>query len=615
MQTSSVTRSDTGQLRGGHKQLTEITATLHAVIENLDGYIWTIDKNRQYLVVNSQLRKKVKEVSGIDIRPGSHVVNIISLLQATPVPDWEEIYQTGFNGIPQQFTWEFLIQQQKAWFEISITPIQEEGKITALTCFLKEITERKKTEEVLQQSELRFRSLIENSTDIISMATAEGHFFYGSPSAKKILGYDEQDYVGRHVCSFVHPDSLPAVTDLLGNMLRHPDQLFTIDLKVFHKDGSIRWVQGLASNMLQVPGINALVGNFRDITERKKAEEQVRESEYLYKNLFNKGPLPIFVCETSSLNFLEVNEAAVQHYGYTRAEFMALSAYDVMPPEERESLQKLLADANYTSHHAIVKKHVKKNGEIIFVEVLAHVINYKGRNAWLVVVNDVTEKIHLQNQLVEEKVHRQREITKATIDAQEKERETLGRELHDNITQILSTAKLCLNCAKDNPAQQADMLQRSADNITTAIEELRRLSKSMIETFHREVGLKLSVNDLIESIQLARKCRISLEYEVPGEDQLDDKLKTTIFRIVQEQLNNIIKHAHASEIDISIVQDERQLQVHIKDNGRGFDTGLKRKGIGITNMMTRAELFNGRVKIDSAPGRGCSMQAVFNVPK
>lgn len=613
MQASSVTRNDNGQIRHGHKQLSEITATLHAVIENLDGFIWTIDRNRQYLVLNAHMRKKVKELSGMEIRPGSAVVDFTELLEASPQMDWEKLYQTGFKGIPQELTSEFLIQGRRTSFEISITPIQEDGKITALTCFVKDVTESKRTKEALKQSELKFRSLIENSTDIITMADAGGYFFYGSPSAKKILGYEESDYMGRHVCSFVHPDSLPATTELLQNIVNHPHQLFTIDLKVFHKNGTTRWVQGLAANMLHVPGVHALVGNFRDITERRKAEELIRESEYLYKNLFNKGPLPIFVCDAVTLEFLEVNEAAVQHYGYSRNEFMHMTAFEVMLQEDREELKKLLEDQNYNHHHVIIRKHFKKNREIIFVEVLAHVINYKGRNAWLVVVNDITEKIQLQNQLVEEKVHRQREITKAAIDAQDKEREALGRELHDNVTQILSTAKLCITCAKDNPAQQAAMLQRSSDNITTAIEEIRRLSRSMIETFHREVGLKLSVNDLIENIQLVKNCRITLDYSVPDEQQLDDKLKTTIFRIVQEQLNNIIKHAEASVIHIGIVQNGNTLLVNIEDNGIGFNTTAKRKGIGISNMTTRAELFNGRVKIRSAPGNGCRLEARFNM--
>lgn len=483
----------------------------------------------------------------------------------------------------------------------------------AIVCSFRDITENKKAEEALQQSELKFRSLIENSTDIITMANAEGNIFYGSPSAKKILGYDESDYIGRHVCSFIHPDSLPAITELLQNLITHPSKLFTIDVKIFDKSGTERWVHGLASNMLDIAGINAIVGNFRDITERKKAEEQIKESEYLYKNLFYKSPLPIWVADAGTLQFVEVNEATVQLYGYNRKEFMKMTAFDLMSPDEKQELQQLLPKVSHTNRPSILRKHIKKNKETIFVEILAHAINYKGNNAWLVLANDITEKIELQNQLVEEKIRRQQEIAKAVIDAQETERETLGRELHDNISQVLTTARLFLICAKDNPAMQATMIQRSSDTINSAIEEIRRLSKSMIETFHKEVGLELSLNDLIENITLVKNCSVSLKFSVPDEQQLDDKLKMTVFRIVQEQLNNIVKHAEATAISIAVVQHKNMLQVNIADNGKGFDTSMKRKGIGITNIISRTELFNGRVKIDSSPGNGCRMQVSFNV--
>jgi signal transduction histidine kinase len=157
------------------------------------------------------------------------------------------------------------------------------------------------------------------------------------------------------------------------------------------------------------------------------------------------------------------------------------------------------------------------------------------------------------------------------------------------------------------------MIQRSSDTINSAIEEIRRLSKSMIETFHKEVGLELSLNDLIENIQLAKQFQISLNFSVPDEQQLDDKLKMTVFRIVQEQLNNIVKHADASVITIDIIQKKHLLQVTVEDNGKGFDTSMKRKGIGISNIISRTELFNGRVKIDSSPGNGCRMQVSFNI--
>jgi len=620
MQTSSLSRSTAGHASNNRQRHPAMSAILYGVIENAEGYMWLLDQDLHYIILNTRLRNKIKEVTGKDTLPGSNVVDCIGMLDASQKVDWEKIYDAGFEGVQQKLTQQLSILHETVFYDITVNPVREGQKTIALSCFIKDVTEevlntqkRKKAEEALQQSELKFRSLIENSTDIITMADAEGNIFYGSPSSKKILGYDEADYLGRHVCSFVHPDSLPAVAELLQNLTSYPDKLFTIDLKVFDKDGKERWVQGLASNMLQVQGVNALVGNFRDITERKKAEELIRESEYLYKNLFNNSPLPVYVCEADNLQFVEVNEATVQLYGYNRKEFLKMTAFDIMSSDEKPELQQLLPKTNHANRPSVLRKHIKKNGETIFVEVLAHAINYKGKNAWLVLINDITEKIQLQNQLVEEKIRRQQEIAQAVIDAQETERETLGRELHDNISQVLTTARLYLICAKDSPALQMNMIQRSSDTINSAIEEIRRLSKSMIETFHKEVGLELSLNDLIENIQLVKKFQIRLNFSVPDEQQLDDKLKMTVFRIVQEQLNNIVKHAEASVITIDIIQKTHLLQVTVEDNGKGFDTLLKRKGIGISNIISRTELFNGRVKIDSSPGNGCRMQVSFNI--
>jgi len=620
MQTSSLSRSTAGHASNNRQRHPAMSAILYGVIENAEGYMWLLDEDLHYIILNTQLRNKIKEVTGKDTLPGTSVVDCIGMLDASQKVDWETIYNASFQGAPQKLTQQLSILDETVFYDIAVNPVRDGQKIIALSCFVKDVTEevlntqkRRKAEEALQQSELKFRSLIENSTDIITMADAEGNIFYGSPSSKKILGYDEADYLGRHVCSFIHPDSLPVVAELLQNLVSHPNKLFTIDLKVFDKGGKERWVQGLASNMLQVPGVNALVGNYRDITERKKTEELIRESEYLYKNLFNNSPLPVYVCEADNLHFAEVNEATVQLYGYNRDEFLKMTAFDIMSPDEKQELQQLLPKADHSNRPSVLRKHIKKNGETIFVEVLAHAINYKGRNAWLVLINDITEKIQLQNQLVEEKIKRQQEIAQAVIDAQETERETLGRELHDNISQVLTTARLYLICAKDSPAMQMSMIQRSSDTINSAIEEIRRLSKSMIETFHKEVGLELSLNDLIENIHLVQKFQIRLNFSVPNEQQLDDKLKMTVFRIVQEQLNNIVKHADASVITIDIIQRKHLLQVTVEDNGKGFDTMLKRKGIGISNIISRTELFNGRVKIDSSPGNGCRMQVSFNI--
>lgn len=746
MQTSIIRPDQPGSARRSGRETTtshhlilEKEANLNALVEHLDGLVWSIDRNMQYIILNNALRSKIKEIVGVDPKPGDKMLDLLAVLDPSKTKEWKKLYQLGFKGKSQRTLQKFRIDGQFVFFDISINPIRKGDEVTGLSCLardvtesmnyerklkaseirfrsliekstdiillldaegkisygspsienhfgvtpeeyigtsgfeyipaeeipyasekfmelvkkpgkpifiqtkirrkdgatiwiegvatnlldsegihgivcnFRDVTERKEAAEAQRQIDLKFRSLIENSADLIMMANAEGEFIYGSPSVKKMLGYSGRDYLNKNIFTFIHPDSITASQQLLGSLFQHPGKAFTIYLSLLHKTGKEVLVEGIATNFLEVPGINALVANFRDITERKNAEKLIRESEELYKDLFDKSPLPIWVCDADSFRFLEANEAAVQHYGYSRKEFLKLTAFDITSPEDHEELKRLLTTGRKTVHHRLLRKQVKKNSELIYVEVLTHLIKYKDRDSYLILANDITEKVKLRHQLMEEKIYRQKEIMKATIDAQEKEREEIGRELHDNVTQILTTARLCLSCVTDKIEVPDNMIERSSDIIATAIEEIRKLSKSLTQTYHKEIGLQLSIEDLVESIRLARQFQITLEFSVPDEQQLDDKLKMTLFRIVQEQLNNILKHAHASQVTISVTQNDEALHLLITDNGRGFNVREKKNGIGITNIINRADIFNGRVKIDSSPGRGCRMSVHFKV--
>ncbi len=622
MQTSLMNPDRHGQSRQSarannttHQLILEKEANLDALVENLDGLVWSIDRNMRYIIVNTALRKVIQEMTGIDPKPGDKLLDILALLDPSKAKECKKMYQLGFKGESQRFRQQYIIKGKTTYFDISINPIFKGTEITGLSCFARDVTENLMNESRLKDSETRFRALIENSADLLLMANAEGQFIYGSPSIKKLLGYSGKDYLYQNVFTFVHPSSIPDAQQLLQNLTSHPGKPFTIYLTLVHKNGKEVLVEGIATNLLQSPGINALVANFRDISERKKAERLIRESEDLYKNLFNKSPLPIWVCEAGTFRFLEANEAAVHHYGYSRKEFLNLTAFDITTPEDHEELRRLLTAGPRKVHHRLLRKQVKKNSEIIYVEVLTHFIKYKDKDSYLVVANDITEKVRLRHQLMEEKIYRQKEIMKASFDAQEKEREEIGRELHDNVTQILTTARLCLSCVDETLQQSDPMLQRSSDIIASAIEEIRKLSKSLTQSFHKEIGLQLSIEDLAENIRLAKKLQIVLEFSVPDEQLLDDKLKMTIFRIVQEQLNNILKHAYAKRVTISVVQTEEQVNLYITDDGKGFNMQEKRNGIGLMNILNRADIFNGRVKIDSSPGQGCRMWVSFKVAK
>ncbi|MBK5271877.1 MAG: PAS domain S-box protein, partial [Bacteroidia bacterium] len=308
-----------------------------------------------------------------------------------------------------------------------------------------------------------------------------------------------------------------------------------------------------------------------------------------------------------------VNDAAINQYGYDRNEFLTLTTKDIRPFEDIHEMMESLTLAGVPDKlKGEISRHKKQNGEIILVEVTFYKIDYLGKVAMQAQINDVTERFRLEKELAEQQQIKQRQITDAVLTAQEKERKGIGEELHDNINQILATSKLFLNTAISD--KDFDLVAKGHEYISMAMEEIRKLSRALITPAFIQSGLKQSIEQLIRNTMEAKKISIATEIEMPFESDIDEGLKLVIYRIIQEQLNNIIKHADASEVSILIQKTERSIILSIADNGKGFDINLGRKGIGITNMNSRAELYKGKVEIDSSPGNGCRLNIELECP-
>jgi signal transduction histidine kinase len=197
-------------------------------------------------------------------------------------------------------------------------------------------------------------------------------------------------------------------------------------------------------------------------------------------------------------------------------------------------------------------------------------------------------------------------ISQATIETQEKERSEIGKELHDNVNQVLTTTKLYLDLSVSNPELKDELIQKSSKNIIYVINEIRQLSRSLMHPTLGDLGLIDSLNDLIENINLTRKLKVILDTEI-SEHTLPESIKITIFRIVQEVLNNALKHAKATLVNINMTTDNDELSLSIIDDGIGFEPQTVRKGAGLKNIQNRVYLANGTVTLDSTPGKGCSI--------
>ena len=205
----------------------------------------------------------------------------------------------------------------------------------------------------------------------------------------------------------------------------------------------------------------------------------------------------------------------------------------------------------------------------------------------------------------------QRQLTQQIIIAQDRERESIGHELHDNVNQILTSVKLYLELIAQDRDQHGHLAPQAAELARTAIAEIRKLS-------HRLSAPTLGARSLVESIESLAKTvedssgiQISVDHRSYN-GQLPQEQKLTFYRIIQEQFNNIIKHSDATQAWVNLGQEGSNTILTIRDNGKGFNSELtSTNGIGLKNMFTRADLLNGTMTIDTAPGNGCTIKVVM----
>jgi PAS domain S-box-containing protein len=225
---------------------------------------------------------------------------------------------------------------------------------------------------------------------------------------------------------------------------------------------------------------------------------------------------------------------------------------------------------------------------------------------------DISERKRLEKELLANELEHQKAINQATVDSQEQERSEIGKELHDNVNQVLTTTKLYLDLARSNPDLKDELIEKSTKNILSVINEIRQLSRSLMNPSIGDLGLIDSIHDLIENINLTRKLHVSLKAEPVIEDLLDKSQKLTVFRIIQEGLNNAIKHSKATLVTINFAHQNNKAEVIIEDNGIGFDVQTVKKGAGLKNIQNRIYLIGGWHAISSRPGAGSKL--VINFP-
>lgn len=333
--------------------------------------------------------------------------------------------------------------------------------------------------------------------------------------------------------------------------------------------------------------------------EMKKTVGLLQESERRYSDLFLLSPQPMWVYDMSSLRFVQVNEAAIAQYGFTREEFLEMTILDIRPKEEIDKVKEAIKSHGKTAGIFRGKfSHLKKSGELIQVEIYSNRITLNDKIYTLVIAIDVTEKT-----LYEHK------ITRAIIKTQEDERYEIGSELHDNVCQILASSQISLGALKKTvDISKMKWLDQSREYIALALDEIRYLSHRLAPAFFDDTTLQDAFNRLLNTFNLDERYEVTLNFSNEIKIvHISLEVQLNLYRILQEQLKNILKYAEAKSIKVSVSYADTLLKMKIIDDGVGFNVDEIKGGIGFANMKRRAELFAGKLVVVSAPGKGCSV--------
>jgi len=335
--------------------------------------------------------------------------------------------------------------------------------------------------------------------------------------------------------------------------------------------------------------------------ERNKYISQLAESEKKYSDLFQLSPQPMCLYETDTYKIIYVNQAAINHYGYSNDEFLNMTLLDLVPeimiPHIMTHVEKQNRQLNNTYTGEF--KTYTKTGQVLDTQTFSTPLIIGNKKTTLVMTVDITEK-----NLYEQK------ITRAIIQAQENERYEIGAELHDNVCQILTASHMSFKMLKNNLSDK-DVIwyEQGTRYIQNATQEIRNLSHHLAPVFFEDTTLEEAIDELITSIDIEKQYDIRLQFNDAFKQFLcTQEFQLSLYRILQEQFRNIVKYAQATIITVNGIVENNALILTITDNGIGFNAKRVKHGIGLANIKRRTEVFNGNFTINTTVGNGTTLK-------
>ena len=490
----------------------------------------------------------------------------------------------------------------------------------------------KNSETALRESEERYRRLVELSFDAIGIHSG-GKIVFLNPTAAKLLGATEPEQIlGKSILDLVHPDDRTTVSDRVRQVLGEGKPVPPVEEKLIRLDGVPIDVEvlGLPITYQDQPAVQVV---FRDITERKKTEAQIIRAKREWELTFDAVPDLIMIIDKKH-RILRANRATAERLGVRLDELVGLNCYQAFhgteePPKFCPHRQLL---ANGLEHTAEV--HEDRLGGDFLVSV-SPLCDPDGTITGSVhVARDITKRKQTEEALktahdglerrVKERTVELGRVSSELLSAQEDERKRIARELHDSVGQSLAAIKFKLENTLDQVRQgQPDMGIESLEALVPFLQQLsdevRRFHTDLRPSLLDDLGIVLTISWFCREFEsLYSDIRIEKAIDIE-EEEVPDRFKIVIFRVLQEALNNVAKHSKAKLVRVFLRGTDGNIELVVKDEGQGFDVEEQRSekelsaGFGLTSMKERTELSGGSFSVESSKGRGTTVRASWPV--
>lgn len=470
-----------------------------------------------------------------------------------------------------------------------------------------DITEHKKTQEALASSERRYRLYAENMRDVLWVLDTNLRYVYVSPSVYQLRGYTPEETMAMPMDRVFTQGSfrrLLKITEEVKSILASgeridPRRSISMELEQVCRDGTTKWIEIIANLLLDDDGSHVgFLGITRDISDRRLAQESLRLSEERYRSIFETTGNATAIIRGDSVISL-ANSEFERLSGYTKEEIEARMQWsDFVEEADRERImddhrawrtQPSEAPRNYDFRFR------DRSGGVHFV--IASATRLPGTTMSVVSLLDITDRIQAEERL---KASREqlRNLHMHTQELRERERANVAREIHDELGQVLTALKMDLSffarrLKPDQEALQSKVASMSR-SIDTSIDSVRKIIMELRPGLLDHLGLVPAIEWLVGEFQARTGITCTLSVSSP-EVALESEVSTTVFRILQEALTNVARHAGATEVRVSLFNGVDTLTLTIHDNGRGITKNQidDPKSFGLMGMKERALFCNG----------------------